>query len=64
MSEDDSGRRVAQHRPNTLIGGATHQNRKRNCDLSRLQCAQKPDDVIESLWRHDDSAVTRRTAMF
>ena len=49
---------------NALIAGATQRNRKRNRDMSRLQCAEKRDDVVKPLWCQYDRAVTRRPAMF
>ena len=47
--ENNSGRRVAHHRVNTLIAGATQRNQERYRDKSGLQCSQKRNDVINSL---------------
>jgi hypothetical protein len=49
--ENDSGRRVVQHRINTLIAGAPQRNQERYRDKSGLQCSQKRNDVTNSLRR-------------
>ena len=61
--ENDRRRRVAQHRTDPLIAGATQRNRKRNRDQPGLQCAEKRDDVVEPLRCQYHSAVTGRPAI-
>ena len=56
------GRRVAQHRIDTFIAGATQRDRKRNRNEPGLQCAQKRDDVVQSLRRQYHRAITGRPA--
>ena len=55
--ENDGGRRVAQHRIDTLIGDAAHRDRQRNRDDSGLQRAQEGDDVVEALGRQYHGAI-------
>ena len=55
--ENGGGRRVAQHRIDTLIGDAAHRDRQRDRDDSGLQRAQEGDDVVEALGRQYHRAI-------
>ena len=47
--EDDTGRRIGQHRNSAFIVDAAMWHRKRHRDQSGLQGAQEADDIFDSL---------------